>query len=336
MKWTFERAGAFTSLASEWDSLNKKAGGHVLLDSDFVGPLIHYFGNDEVLIARETQGNSAALVTRKSPGVWETFQPSQAPIGLIVLGNSHAAGENLVGITRHLPGYALQLSALQLDPDYTSVPMNQPTAHLEPLEYIRTARITLNGSFEEYWKARGSNLRHNLARRRRRLSEKGYALEFRAVRAPEDVSGAIREYGLLEAKGWKAQQGTAVTDDNAQGRFYREVFERFCARRQAVIYQLLLNGRVAASDLCLTHNGMLVVLKTTYDEEFSEFSPAFLMREEELKEIYANREARVIEFYGRVMEWHTRWTDEVRSLYHVTCYRHSLSKRLLKLAKRFA
>ena len=310
----------------------------MLLDSEFVATVLHHFGDDAVLLGAETQGKDPgmALVVRKSPGIWETFQPSQAPLGLILLGNADTTGEDLLEVTRRLPRYALQFSVLQQDPDYTSFPLKERTAHVEPMEYIRTARITLNSTFEEYWKSRGSNLRHNLARRRRRLAEKGFSLELRALRLSDDVAVAIREYGRLEAKGWKAREGTAVTEDNVQGRFYRDLFERFCARRQAVIYQLLLNGQVAACDLCLTHNGMLVVLKTTYDEEFNDFSPAFMMREEEMKELCADKQMRVIEFYGRVMEWHTRWTDEIRSLYHLTCYRHPWVKQLQNFAKRFA
>ena len=31
------------------------------------------------------------------------------------------------------------------------------------------------------------------------------------------------------------------------------------------------------------------------------------------------------------MEWHTRWTDSARDLYHVNVYRHALVLRLLDL-----
>ena len=42
-----------------------------------------------------------------------------------------------------------------------------------------------------------------------------------------------------------------------------------------------------------------------------------------------------LEYYGGLMEWHTRWTDNARTLYHLTSFRHSLLKRLAKtLAER--
>ena len=339
MSWTFQLASkTFESLRNEWDALNRNESDHILLDSCFVGPLLHHFGDHRTLLGIQNGGShpGMVLVSQKRMGVGETIQLSQAPIGLILLGGADKAGEELLRITRQLPGFALQFSVLQQDPDHTSFPLPESPSHVESLEYIRTARITLPAKFEEYWKSRGTNLRHNLARRRRRLAEKGYSLELHALRQPEQVAEAIREFGKLEAKGWKGREGTAVAEGNVQGHFYREVFEGFCARGQGVIYQLKLNGQIAASDLCLVHNGMMVILKTAYDEELNDFSPAFLMREEEMKELCAAGSMRLIEFYGRVMEWHMRWTDEIRTLYHLTCYRHPWVRQLRKIAKRFS
>jgi len=339
MSWTFQSASkSFHDARKQWDDLNRASTNHPLLDSDFVEPLLQQFGDDRIVLGtRNGDGDPGmALLQRKSTGVWQTFQPSQAPLGLIQLGRADDTGAEMREITRGLPGYALQLSVLQQDPDYTSFPQPKTPEYVEPLDYIQTARITLNSTFEEYWKARGTNLRHNLARRRRRMTEQGYKLELSAVRDPGQVADAIREYGVLEAKGWKSRVGTAVTADNAQGRFYREVFERFCARGEAAIYQLRLNDRLAATDLCLIQNGMFIILKTSYEEELNEFSPAFLMREEVMKELCANKQMRSIEFYGRVMEWHTRWSTEIRTMYHLTCYRHPWVKTLRKVAKRFA
>ena len=57
-------------------------------------------------------------------------------------------------------------------------------------------------------------------------------------------------------------------------------------------------------------------------------SPAFLLREEELQHIFAGQEIRRIEYYGKVMDWHTKFTESSRSLYHLTAYRWPLLKRL--------
>jgi hypothetical protein len=337
MTWTFQPAAdALESSLSEWDALNRARTNHILLDSGLVAPLLRYFGNKEILLGINADPKHAgmALLTPLGVGRWETFQPSQAPIGLIVFDYIDQSGEGLQELTRSLPRHALQLSVLQQDPDYSSFPLQNIEGQLERVDYIQTARITLNGTFEEYWKARGTNLRHNLARRRRRVSEKGYALEVVEIRSSAEVPAAIREFGVLESRGWKGREGTAISEDNAQGQFYRDVFEHFCDRKEAVIYQLKFNGKIAASDLCVFRGGMMVVLKTAYDEELNDFSPAFLMREEILPRLWADDRIQVVEFYGRVMEWHTRWSEEIRTLYHVNCMRHAWIEPLKKLAGR--
>jgi hypothetical protein len=155
------------------------------------------------------------------------------------------------------------------------------------------------------------------------MREKGISPELIVLRQPAEVAEGIREYGRLESSGWKGKNGTAVAEDNAQGRFYREMFEYFCARNEAAIYQYRLNGKVVASDLCLLRKGMMVVLKTAYDEGFEEFSPAQQMRRRIVQQSYAEQQVKVVEFYGPVEDWHLRWSDQIRTMCRLICFRHS-------------
>ena len=138
---------------------------------------------------------------------------------------------------------------------------------------------------------------------------------------PGAVAAAIAEYGRLETAGWKSGTGTAVAADNAQGRFYTSVFESFCAKGAGRIYRYLFDDKVVAMDLCIEDAGVLVILKTAYDETYKSVSPASLMRHECFRRVFEDGSIRRIEFYGKVMEWHRRWTDDVRTLYHINYYR---------------
>lgn len=338
MTWQFQSASAaFPEHREQWDKLNAERGAHVLLDSVFVECLLRHFGESDVLLGIESEDPSAmALVRRKSLALWETFQPSQAPLGLFVAAESLGIPVASRSLVQSLPGYAMQISLLHLDPDYLSLPPTNGSGSIDKLDYIRTARIPLHGTFEDYWQSREGRLRKNNDRLRRRMVEKGLKLDFSTVSDPARIAEAIREYGVLESTGWKAQKGTAVTADNVQGRFYRDLLERFCARGEGAIYQLRIDGKLAASDICLMRGKTIVLLKTSYDEAFSVYSPAFLLREDVVRQLYAQGVVKNYEFYGPLMDYQLRWTDEVRSLYHLTCYRHSWVKPLRKLAKRFA
>jgi len=58
------------------------------------------------------------------------------------------------------------------------------------------------------------------------------------------------------------------------------------------------------------------------------------MREDATRGLFDEARFERIEFYGRVMEWHTRWTDEIRTMYHLNGYRWPVLGRLHALAAR--
>ncbi len=173
MSWEFLPAkGHFDSLRDQWDSLNRSQGDHILLDSGFVSALLRHFGGKDVNIAlnQDSKRPAMALVVSARWGLRETFQPSQAPIGLIVFGYRDDAVCGLQELTRSLPGYALQLAVLQQDPEFSAFPTNPELSCLEFIKYIRTGNLTLEGTFDQYWESRSDDIKRNNARRRKDAS----------------------------------------------------------------------------------------------------------------------------------------------------------------------
>ena len=338
MKWKFSNAlSSFEEFRTDWDAINRARDNHILLDSRFVSPLLRHFGDENVKLAvqRENSTHAMALLVKQGMGSWSTFQPSQSPLGLIMFGFKDDQHEGLFDLMRAVPGYPLVFGVLQQDPLYSSFPPASNHSKVEILHYIDIPRLQISGTFEEYWDQRSKNLKHNLERQSRRIKEQGRRVELIAESNPSRVAECIREYGRLESAGWKAKGGTAVAEDNAQGKFYREVLEDFCSTREAVVFQLLLDGKIVASDLCLIRNGMLVVLKTAYDETVEKLSPALLMRRAILNEVYGARNVQVIEFYGKVRSWHTQWTAETRNMFHLNLFRSASIARTRKIFERW-
>lgn len=328
MAWLFHNAlQSFPSFARDWDNINRQRGNHILLDSRFIEPLVRHFGSGKMLLAVRAIASEPgmALMEPGSPGFWRTFQPGQAPLGAILLGgNDHDPAQPIRELIRDLPGFALGFSVTQQDPDFTCFGNLNGSLPVETLNYIQTPRLTVTGTYEDYWKQRSKNLTHNLSRQRRRLKEQGSTLELFTDRKAEAVAGAIQEYGVLESTGWKGEKGSAVAADNVQGQFYREMLEDFCSCREAVIYRLRLNGKTVAGDLCIERNGTLIILKTAYDEAVQGLSLGLLLHQDIFRTVFNEGKIRVIEFYGRLHDWHTKWTSEVRTIFHVNFYRHWL------------
>lgn len=235
---------------------------------------------------------------------------------------------------RSLPGYAVQFGVLQQDPKCAGLSLEGNSNWVEKLDYLQTARIPLEGTFQEYWAAREDRLRRNNDRLRRRMTEKGSTPEFVVIRDPARVRDAVLDCGRLESSGWKASVGTAMSADDPQGRFYRAVLEYYCRRSEGVIYQLRVGGQVVATDLCLTRREMSIVLRTTYDEDWKAYAPGVLLREDIIRSLYAEGRVREYEFYGPLMEYQLRWTRDTRTVYHLTCFRHQWVRGVRQFVKK--
>lgn len=336
MKWRFHDASRFADLAPAWRELHAAGSASPLLHADFVQALLDAFGDGDELLAcceRDDVVLAMTLLARRGGGAWSSFQPAQAPIGLWLARPGVALDGLMASLLRDLPGCALLAGISQLDPMLDPRPRHDP--HLATLDYIDTARITLGGDFDAYWEERGKNLRGNLKKQRARLAREGVAVRIEACHAEPDMTRAVDDYALLESGGWKGRAATAVRGGDAQARFYRALLEAFARRGAARVYRYWFDERLAAMDLCIDGPDCCVVLKTAYDEAIpAHYSPALLMREEACRALFAEPGLARIEFYGRVMEWHLRWTNEVRCLYHLNYYRWPMLKRLHALGRR--
>lgn len=330
MSWTLLPIAQFDSLAGVWAQFNAETCASPLLQPEFVQPLIAEFSTGQELLGVYRSGGAIAamaIMAPRRPAKWDTFQPSQAPIGMWMHRPGTDLGAALAELARALPGFPLVIGLTQRDPALEPRPADGEA--IKTVDYIQTARIKIEGTFDEYWNARGKNLRANLKKQRTKLLKDGVTTHLETLRAPEGVAAAIAEYGRLESTGWKAGIGTAVNADNAQGRFYQKMMENFCARGAGSILLYRFDGDVVAMNLCIEGFGCMVVLKTAYDESRgNQFSPAFLMREETCQQLFDERRFKSLEFYGRVMEWHLRWTDDVRTMYHLTGYRWPALRQL--------
>lgn len=340
LKWKNVAATDFaenSSLQAEWDRLNTLHGDLPFLTSDVVISALKIFGDhkERLLVAYEGASIVAMfLLCRTDAFRWRTFQPSQLPLGAWVA-EAHLSLDALARCLLRGPlGFCLGVSITQVDPRMAARSVDSPDS--QTLDYIETGWIDIQGSFDDYWSARGKNLRQNMRKQRTKLAADGIGLTMQVLHDFADMAGAVASYGQMESAGWKAQQGTSIHPDNAQGRFYRELLEHASQRGEAAVYQYLFNDKIVSMNLCLQRKGTLVVLKTTYDESIQSVSPAFLLREEELRQLHAEGKIKRLEYFGRLMEWHTKWTDQKRMLYHLTVYRWPAIKSFAQARRRKA
>ncbi|MDP2881175.1 MAG: GNAT family N-acetyltransferase [Azonexus sp.] len=329
MSWTIRPIAQFSEFRKEWDALVQSRPGTPFLESAFLLPLLDVFGTGEeqlCLLHSDSQLCAAAIMQRRQKSIWQTFQPSQLPLGAWVTNGNVDLVSACNELLRRLPGLTLGIGASQLDPRIQIRP--EDSAKVRTQDYIQTAWIDIGGSFETYWEARGKNLKQNTRKQRNKLQAEGIETRIECITTPEGVKKAIEDYGSLESAGWKAADGTAILPDNAQGHFYRKMLENFCSMGRGRIYRYWFDDKVVAMDLCIHDHTAIVILKTAYDESYKAVSPSTLMRQDEFQQLFDEQKFSRIEFYGKVMEWHTRWTTQSRTLYHATEYRWAWLKKL--------
>lgn len=329
MTWTLHPlpdAAAFAPHAAAWDALQARVAGLPFLESGFIRPLLKVFGTGREWLALRGDArapSAAAIVVKGGSGQWTTFQPSQLPLGAWLSAPGEPLEPLAAGLLRALPMPALALGLTQIDSLFH--PRAADNARWRGQDYIDTAWVDLEGDFETYWEARGKNLRQNLRKQQKKLDTAGTVTRIECLTRPEDVAPALAHYGRLEASGWKGEEGTAIAPGHPQYEFYRAMLEDFAQHDRARIYQYWFDDAVVSMDLCIEAGAKIVILKTAYDEAHKAVSPSTLMRQLQFQQLFeaaaAGGPIRRIEFYGKVMEWHTRWTTTARAIHHATLYR---------------
>jgi hypothetical protein len=327
--WQFTSAQKnFRQYKSSWDALNQKLlQNHPLGDSCFVEPLIKHFStNRDILAVRSTgtEHQSMLLLGSSRFGVIRSFCPSQTEICPVLISST----DELQTLINQLPYWILALQLYRQDPDYSAFPgIPSPVAH-EVDGHAETVCVDLGGEFAAYWGARSSKLRKNIGRILRIVTAPDFNWRFTTVESPEAIELAVDRYGDLETQGWKYDMGTAVHSTNSQGEFYREVLRRFAERGKGIIYELYFDDCLVSSQMAIGNDTILITLKTTYNESFSEYSPGKLLDYLMLQhEFQLGRFAR-IEFCTNAGPELIRWGTLTRPISDVTIYRNTFSQRV--------
>ncbi len=309
MGWELHNAKAtFEKFAGEWDQLNQMLyQGHPYYDSRFIGPLLECFasGSEKLCLYRTAQRLTGAVILEtQGKGRWATFRPAQMQAAPLLLSDPRM----LDSLWSALPGGAWSIEFYAVDPRYA------PDFSILPRPLIvhpqaQTIGVTTEKSFAEFWATRPKKLAANIARYFRRAEADWDSPTLKRLEKTAEMDAAIVRYGELEQAGWKGSAGTAVTSDNQQGEFYREVLRRFATTGQARVYELYLGEHLVSSRLVIVNRQMLVCLKTAYDEKKAHIAPGRLLLYRLIEEQFTPAERKTIEFYTNATSEQKEWAN---------------------------
>ncbi|TAK65183.1 GNAT family N-acetyltransferase [Methylobacter sp.] len=319
--WKLLPASTFSEHTERWDNLNQQLyRSHPMLDSRFVAALLKHFGNQQTLLAvfpsNEEHGGNFLILRPKKLGIWDTFLPSQAQIAPLLC----AYPQSIPRLFTSLPGLpVVAIDLLCQDPLNTF--STQALPHIETFAHANTMNIDLAETFDDYWHQRSKNLRHNINRYFNRLNKNGINYQLKVFSKPDDLQHALHRYGDLETESWKGKTGTSIHSQNEQGQFYGDVLSAFSSTGQAEIVELYLNDQLAASRINILNKDMLIILKTTYDENLSNYAPGRLLLYLLIEREFSLKRVQHIEFYTNATVDQLSWSMAQRNIEHLTVYR---------------
>lgn len=311
---------------ANWDTLNSAlCNSNPFFDSDFIDNLLKHFseGNEKLCVHTSQGGVDGMLIVKPEPwGRWTLFSPAQAQIDPLLLKDTKL----LVDLLKALPGFARSLVCLSQDPLYNPIASTISGLSLITKDHAQTISVEINSSFDEYWSERPKNLRKNIRNRLHRLDGVDLSTRFVLRENPDEMVDAIARYASLESKGWKELAGTAVHLEDSQGSFYCGVMTDFAKRGRALVYELYFGDTLAASRICIASHDMLVILKTSYDEDFSVYAPGRLLLYMLLHHEFNRRRFKNIEFYTNANIDQLAWATHERMITHVKLFRNQALK----------
>jgi CelD/BcsL family acetyltransferase involved in cellulose biosynthesis len=312
-----------------WDALNGRLfNHHPLLTGAFVDGLLQEFGDGTehlCTLAVAGEAPSAMCVLKPERWLWTTFRPPQAQIGILLIKHPEA----LEGLIAALSGRVGAIDLMCVDPDVVG-PLDIGTSNLRVFHAL-TMSVELTGGFDAYWAARSSNLRKNIRRYEKRASDEGWASLHVCISAPEQLAGGVLRYCQLEQNGWKGKEGTAVTPDSDQGRFYLQLMHELGATQQATVHELWLGDRLAASRLVIRSGRTFVILKTSYDEALAAFAPGRVLLKHVLQWAAATVPDSLVEFYTDASQDQLTWATDWRAIYNLRIYARNATAAALTL-----
>jgi CelD/BcsL family acetyltransferase involved in cellulose biosynthesis len=317
---------AVAELVDEWDELADRAGAAPFARPGWICAWWRAFGKGtfEPVTLRH-DGRLTALIglarahrRLESPTNWHT--PAFA-----ALAEDDATLAELVGRVFIQRPPSVQVGFI--DPDDPLAALLRESARrarYSVLErtLVRSPFLEIEGDWEAYERSLSKNVRNDVGRRLRRLSEEG-KVTFEVADGSERLDVLLAEGFAIEAAAWKGKGGTAIASDERTSRFYREVASWAASRGWLRLGFLRLDGRPIAFLYDLEENGVHYYLKGGYDPGLARFSPSKV-----LLHLMVQRAFRVglrrFEFGGSDEAYKLQWASATRDLALLQAFSRSL------------
>jgi hypothetical protein len=105
--------------------------------------------------------------------------------------------------------------------------------------------------------------------------DKAGRIGFRTSKSGDQVSASIDTYLAHHKVRW-ASKGGSIYNDPAQAAFLKDISVSCAERGEAVVYEVLIDGKVASQQLCIREGKIMHMYKIGMDDQFRSYAPGYL------------------------------------------------------------
>jgi CelD/BcsL family acetyltransferase involved in cellulose biosynthesis len=273
---TAELVHGIDSVEAEWEDLADRMGESPFLRPGWFNAWQRAFVKRkiEVLTVRQDGGLVGVLPLARMPYRVRSATNPHTPIFGLLARDAQARDALAQAFFASAPRSALIGYLDASRPDGARLRRAAHEAGYRVLERsrMRSPYAVTTGTWEDYVRSRSRNVRSDLRRRTRRISEEGeFVLD---INVGERLPDALEEGYRIEGSGWKDARGTAIRSREDTRCFYTEIAQWAAGRGWLRLCFLRWQGRPIAFHFDLLAGNVLYHLKGGFDTRFASSSPS--------------------------------------------------------------
>ncbi|MGE4429857.1 MAG: GNAT family N-acetyltransferase [Sphingobium sp.] len=170
---------------------------------------------------------------------------------------------------------------------------------MRTIDLYERAMLRSDLDAETYWTTHvRSKKRKEIRRLLNRLADHGAVTHHRLERG-QDVAGWTRDFLMLEASGWKGQEGTALDSAPGTRAYFSEILAHAAEQDMLDMLRIDVDDRVIAMLVNFRHGRGAHSYKIAFDEDFARYSPGILIEIDNLRTVLGDGPAQA----ARRLDW---------------------------------
>ena len=241
-----------------------------------------------------------------------------------------------LGIATHPELFTLFLETIgQWDLCITPNLVVEEPAYQKLLDQLNIASpyLTISADWDNYLASRSRSFRYRLQRKAKAVAKAG-EISLRWYSDEFDIDQLLEEMLQIEANSWKVEAGMSIAHRPVEQRYYEQLLPLMATNGLLMANVLYIDKKPVAYGLCYNFKQCWGQLKTSFDDNFKEFSPGTHLVDLSVEQAFKEG-AREFDFLGVRMRHKLEWTDQVRSHHNLYIYNaNSMTGKIAGIVKR--